>query len=291
MLFVFVVLALGSSLSSGTSDAAPPSRSLAARATPHTLRYAPQEIVVITRKGAFETAPDDRPATTRAALARVLAEQGLDRARRADRAPVAGAGRAEVWVLSSRAPGFDPVAASAALRRTGEVLAASPNYRFALFFTQPSDVYLTYQWYVDDPNGANIHLPDAWDTARGDTSVTIAIIDTGVDTGHPDLASKIWHNRDEIPGNGIDDDGNGYVDDWQGWDFGVGDNDPNPEYTSDPSGLDVGFHGTFCAGIAAAATNNGDGIAGAGWNCRIMALKVAHPDSGITSEAIAGAFA
>jgi subtilisin family serine protease len=52
----------------------------------------------------------------------------------------------------------------------------------------------------------------------------------------------------------------------------------------------VGFHGTFCAGIAAAATNNGDGIAGAGWNCRIMALKVAHPDSGITSEAIAGAF-
>jgi subtilisin family serine protease len=196
-----------------------------------------------------------------------------------------------VWVLPSRAPGIDPVAASPALRRSGEVIAASPYYRFGLFFTQPSDVYLSYQWYVDDPNGANIHLPDAWDTARGDTSVTIAIIDTGVDTGHPDLASKIWHNRGEIPGNGIDDDGNGYVDDWQGWDFGVGDNDPNPEYTSDPSGLDVGFHGTFCAGIAAAATNNGDGIAGAGWNCRIMPLKVAHPDSGITSEAIAGAFA
>jgi subtilisin family serine protease len=72
--------------------------------------------------------------------------------------------------------------------------------------------------------------------------------------------------------------------------WGGGDNDPKPEYTADASGIDVGFHGTFCAGIAAAATDNDDGIAGASWNCRIMPLKVAHPDSGITSDAIAGAF-
>ena len=289
---VAIAVALALPLFSAPAAAAPAPRPLAVRATPRALRYTPNEVVVIAKNEVLETGAGARPKSARAALARALTAQGLDRSRRVDRDPPIGAARSErVWVLSSREPGFDPVAASEALRRTGEVLAASPNYRFGLFFTEPSDAYLSYQWYVDDPNGANIHLPNAWDTARGDTSVTIAIIDTGVDTGHPDLASKIWHNRGETPGNGIDDDGNGYVDDWQGWDFGVGDNDPNPEYTSDPSGLDVGFHGTFCAGIAAAATNNGDGIAGAGWSCRIMPLKVAHPDSGITSEAIAGAFA
>src|SRR5207249_1755460 len=68
-------------------------------------------------------------------------------------------------------------------------------------------------------------------------------------------------------------------------------NDPKPEYTPDASGIDVGFHGTMCAGIAAAATDNGDGIAGAGWNSRIMPLKVSRPDSGLTSSAIAAAFA
>lgn len=280
--------------SAAMADAAPePSGNVrpAPRVTAHP-RVTPGEVVVITRGDRIDVAADGRPLPGPAALARALSEQGLDHARRVDPVPVAGSARTErFWTLSSRAPGFDPVAASAALRRIPGVLAACPNYRFGLFFTQPNDVYLPYQWYVDDPNLANVRLPYAWDTARGDTSITIAIIDTGVDTGHPDLASKIWHNRGEIPGNGIDDDGNGLVDDWQGWDFGVGDNDPNPQYTSDPSGLDVGFHGTFCAGIAAAATNNDEGIAGAGWNCRIMALKVAHPDSGITSEALAGAFA
>src|SRR5262249_57407578 len=74
--------------------------------------------------------------------------------------------------------------------------------------------------------------------------------------------------------------------------FGMGDNDPKPEYTADPgSGIDVGFHGTFCAGIAAAATNNDDGIAGTSWNCMIMPLKCSSPDSGLTVGAIAGAFA
>jgi subtilisin family serine protease len=121
--------------------------------------------------------------------------------------------------------------------------------------------------------------------------LVIAIMDTGIDTGHPDLAGKIWHNPGEIPGNGVDDDGNGLVDDIVGWDFGTNDADPNPEYTQDPgSGLDVGFHGTFCAGIAAAAPNNAEGMAGAAWRCRLMPLKVSHPDSGITTRAVTEAF-
>jgi len=183
-----------------------------------------------------------------------------------------------------------------AQRSSGAFRVVSPNYRFALFNTIPNDPYLGTQWYINDGGFADIRLPAAWDVERGSSRVRIVIMDTGVDLGHPDLASKIWTNTGEIPGNGIDDDGNGFIDDVHGWDFGRGDNDPNPEYIPEyvpELGLDVdvGFHGTFCAGIAAAANDNGEGIAGAGWNCQILPLKVAHPDSGITSVAIAGAFA
>ena len=168
-------------------------------------------------------------------------------------------------------------------------MAASPNYRFGLHFL-PDDLFLFYQWYVDDLSFADIRLPLAWDFERGDSGVTIAILDTGVDTGHPDLAAKMWRNLAEIAGNGLDDDGNGFIDDVKGWDFGVGDNNPDPQATIDSSGIDVGFHGTFCAGIAAAATNNGDGIAGASWESRIMPLKISEPDGDITTEAIGSAF-
>jgi subtilisin family serine protease len=81
------------------------------------------------------------------------------------------------------------------------------------------------------------------------------------------------------------------VDDVHGWDFGVGDADPNPQPTFDPSGIDVGFHGTFCAGLAAAATDNVEGIAGAAWHCRLMPLKVSDPAGDISSSAVASAFA
>ncbi|HLQ67713.1 MAG TPA: S8 family serine peptidase [Candidatus Limnocylindrales bacterium] len=261
------------------------------RRTPKTLSFAPREVVVIADAEALDAAADGSPLTRNLRAAGVLASLGLDRARAVG--PVRrpnGSRRERTWVLTCDRTGFDPPEAARALQATGAFRAVSPNYRFGLFITQPNDPYLYYQWYVDDGDFADIRLPYAWDIARGDTSVVIAILDTGVDTSHPDLASRIWRNPGEIPGNGLDDDGNGFVDDVEGWDFGVGDNDPNPEYTSDASGIDVGFHGTFCAGIAAAATDNNDGIAGAGWNCRIMPLKVAHPDSGITSEAIAGAF-
>jgi subtilisin family serine protease len=262
------------------------------RRTPASLPFTPGEVVVIAGDGTLSSGPGGPPRARSVRAADVLAGLGLDEARALGPPSRPGSTvRERAWLLRSSRPDFDPVTAAKALNKTGLFRAASPNYRFDVHATIPDDLLLIYQWYVDDGSAADIRLPFAWDSAQGDTSVVIAIVDTGVDTGHPDLASQIWHNPDEIEGNGVDDDGNGFIDDFEGWDFGRGDNDPKPEYTTDASGIDVGFHGTFCAGIAAAATNNGDGIAGAGWNCRIMPLKVSHPDSGITSEAIAGAVA
>ncbi|MGE5176578.1 MAG: S8 family serine peptidase [Hyphomicrobiales bacterium] len=260
--------------------------------TPVTLHYSPGQIVVIADDGALDASTTGAAHAANPALAASLSRFGLERARRLDPATPRGvARRARIWKLTSNRPDFDPVAASRALMATGAVRAASPNYRLGVFSTVPNDIYVIYQWYIENGDSATISLPLAWDLEKGDSSTTIAIIDTGVDIGHPDLASQIWHNPDEIPGNGIDDDGNGLIDDTEGWDFGAGDNDPSPEYTPDPSGIDVGFHGTFCAGIADAATNNEEGIAGAGWNCRIMPLKAANPDSGLTTEAVASAIA
>ncbi len=144
------------------------------------------------------------------------------------------------------------------------------------------------QWsiYQASPR-ADIHLPEAWDLQKGSASTVIAIVDVGIDISHPDLVSRIWTNPGEIPGNGIDDDGNGLIDDVHGWDFGDNDNDPSPVFTPDPDyGIDLGFHGTFCAGIAAAATNNVIGMAGAGWNCKILAIKGAKADSNLSTDAV-----
>jgi subtilisin family serine protease len=279
---------------SATAGAAPPGAALRERSDdplrlpPGPPTHIPGEIVVLSEDASLEVS-GGAPRSRHANVAAVLREHGLVRARAHDRERTNRTRRARVWVLSSERPGFDPVAASRALRATGAVVAASPNYRFGLHFL-PDDLYLVFQWHVDDLSFADIRLPFAWDVERGDSAVTIAILDTGVDTGHPDLAAKMWTNAAEIPSNGLDDDGNGFIDDVKGWDFGVGDNDPDPQATMDSTGIDVGFHGTFCAGIAAAATNNGDGIAGASWESRIMPLKISEPDGDITTEAIGGAF-
>jgi len=284
-----VVLA-AAMIAAPASSAAIRAPKIAPRPTPRTLPFAPGEVVVMSERGVIDAAVGAAPFSSDARATSLFRSLGLERARRVGPTPrVGGARREEVWLLTSTRPGFDPVTAARTLQATGAFLAACPNYKFGLFSTTPDDLYLIYQWYVDDSGFADVSLPLAWDLERGDPSTVIAIIDTGVDVTHPDLASQIWHNPGEIAGNSLDDDGNGLIDDFEGWDFGMGDNDPKPEYTPDISGIDVGFHGTFCAGIAAAATNNSDGIAGAGWGCRIMPLKVSNPDSGLTSVAIAGA--
>ena len=117
---------------------------------------------------------------------------------------------------------------------------------------------------------SQIKAPQAWDTVKGDSSVIIAIIDSGTDWEHPDLRDNIWTNEAEINGTArVDDDGNGFVDDFRGWDFANNDNNP----TNQPSSLYAYEHGTVTAGLASARTNNNLMVSGVAWNCTIMALK------------------
>ena len=104
----------------------------------------------------------------------------------------------------------------------------------------------------------------AWDVTLGDSNILIGITDDGVELDHEDLEGNVWTNPGEIANNGVDDDGNGYIDDVHGWDFSSGSNDPNP---------DGGDHGTHVAGIAAAETDNGIGISGTSGGSTILPLQ------------------
>jgi subtilisin family serine protease len=226
-----------------------------------------------------------RPAAARAALA----------AHHVDKVQLLGGvarSKSDLRFLSveSSDPGFDARATARDLRATGLFDAVIVNQPLVLSITTPNDSFYTAQWALAPSASETPHLPEAWDIARGDTSVVIGIIDTGVDIHHPDLASQIYHNPREIPGNGIDDDHNGFVDDVNGWDFGNNDNDPSPEAAIDTTtGFDNAIHGTHVAGIAAAATNNGEGVASAGWHCRIMPLKIMNSAGKMTEDKAAQA--
>lgn len=148
------------------------------------------------------------------------------------------------------------------------VVYAEPNY---IFHTDviPNDPYFDQQWALNQSNDCDIDAPEAWDIETGNPNVTIAIIDSGVDYNHPDLAANIWH--DPIYGN-------------PGYDF-VDINTaeyiaagytlcPDEDYTvPDANPMDVLGHGTHCTGIAGAVTNNDIGIAGVSWNCKIMPVR------------------
>jgi hypothetical protein len=131
----------------------------------------------------------------------------------------------------------------------------------------PNDQYYSNQWYL-----SRIKAPVAWEKISGSPSITIAVVDSGVDINHPDLKDNIWVNKKEIAGNGIDDDHNGFIDDVNGWDFVLNVPDPSPKFEGDwsESGL---AHGTIVAGIIAAVGNNNKGITGVSWQAKIMPLR------------------
>lgn len=122
-----------------------------------------------------------------------------------------------------------------------------------------------------------VNAPEAWAQGYTGQGVVVAVVDTGVDYNHSDLSGNIWVNSGEIPDNGIDDDGNGFVDDVRGWDFVDGDNDP----------MDLDAHGTHVAGTIA-AENNGFGVTGVAYNATIMPVRVIDTEGGTSSDIAAG---
>jgi hypothetical protein len=144
------------------------------------------------------------------------------------------------------------------------------------YLAQTTEPGYSSQWPLDNDGqtggvvDADIDAEEAWMVTTGDPETVVAVIDSGVDASHPDLATQLWTNADEIGSNGIDDDGNGYIDDTYGWDF-VGFGDPVPDDDVD--------HGTAVAGIIAASVN-GVGITGIAPSARIMPLRSCYAFAG-----------
>ena len=166
------------------------------------------------------------------------------------------------------------------LQRILNDLKADPNVEFAeeekviSVSLTPNDPYFSTsgswgQGYEDLWGIKKVGAPTAWDTTAG-AGVIVAVVDTGIDYNHPDIAANIWTNAKEIAGNGIDDDGNGYADDVRGWDF-IGSDYTNPTQGNDP--IDHHGHGTHVAGTIAAVGSNGIGVIGVAWQAKVMIVK------------------
>lgn len=158
------------------------------------------------------------------------------------------------------------------LKNDPTVAYAEPDYIITASDTIPNDPSYTKLYGM-----TKISAPAAWSRFTGSKNVVVGIIDSGVDYTHTDLANNIWTNPGEIANNGIDDDGNGYVDDIHGWNFVTKTNAP----------MDDNGHGTHVAGTIGAVGNNGIGVVGVAWNTQIAALKFLNSEGeGYTSDAI-----
>jgi subtilisin family serine protease len=157
----------------------------------------------------------------------------------------------------------------------------------------PNDTNYSNQWYHDS-TAAGIGSEEAWDVQTGSEEVVVAVIDSGVDTDHVDLADNMWVNTGEIAGNDTDDDNNGFIDDVYGYDFVDDDGDPNPspdgEDNDGYAGVDTSVdHGTHVAGIIGAVGDNAEGVAGVSWDVSIMAVKVLNDEgSGTDADIVSG---
>jgi subtilisin family serine protease len=229
----------------------------------HASRYAPGELVV-----------RYRPGTTREVRRDFRSDLG---ATVETRSLLKGS---EVLDLPSGVSVTDAVEEA---RSLPSVLYAEPNYSIANA-ASPNDPLFDEMWSLglgnDEGFNSGIDTPRVWNLTTGSSDVTVAVVDSGIESAHPDLAPNMWANPAEVPSNGADDDHNGMIDDITGWDWVAGDNAPEDELG----------HGTQVAGIIGARGNNNAGVAGVSWDVRLMSLRVLDAaGSGWTSD-VADAF-
>ena len=143
----------------------------------------------------------------------------------------------------------------------------------------PNDPSYSSCWHLD-----KIQANLAWELGIGSSDIVVSIVDDAITVNHPDLQNVIWVNPNEIPNNGIDDDNNGYIDDINGWDTYTNDNDPSPH-----SNTPAWAHGTHCAGIAGAHTDNNIGISAVGFGVSLMAVKTAD-NNGLVNQTWDGVY-
>src|SRR5436190_16246366 len=161
-------------------------------------------------------------------------------------------------------------------RRMPAVLYVEPNF-IVQALVVPNDPQLGLLWGLDNGSDADIDAPEAWGITTGSSNVVVGVIDTGIDYNHEDLSANMFRNTADCNSNGIDDDGNGFIDDCYGFDFANNDSDP----------MDDNQHGTHVAGTIGAVGNNGIGVTGVNWNVKLMACKFLDADgSGWDSDAI-----
>ena len=170
-----------------------------------------------------------------------------------------------------------------AFPQASQASAATAERDYLVFPTLfPDDTSFAQLWGMHNTGqtggiaDADIDAPEAWDISTGSREVLVGVIDTGVDRTHPDLAANMWQNPNEISGNGIDDDHNGFVDDVNGWDFFANDNNP----------ADESNHGTHCSGTIGGVGNNLNGVTGVCWQVSIVGIRFLGPSGGSTSDAI-----
>lgn len=179
------------------------------------------------------------------------------------------------------AGGVDAAALAPALQGSPGVTWAEVNHH-RQWDAIPNDPEFPQQHYLFNTNPQHlrrdIHAPEAWDLERGSPRVIVGVIDSGIDFGHDEFDGRIWRNLDDVPGNGFDDDLNGFVDDFYGWDFSTGRNYP----------FDSFGHGTHVSGILGATANNAIGIAGIDSFCQIMPVKVGNIAGLFNDRAVRG---
>lgn len=226
------------------------------------VRYVADQVLMRTQLGVEITSTDGAVTSNDTTLAAALAELNVTGLKVVIPAshPSGLINRTYLLTLKENS---DVIAAAAALSKLEAVTSAQPNYASAVSRV-PSDANWSQLWGLQ-----KIDCETGWDIFTGSRNVVIAVTDTGVDYTHPDLTANMWNNLNEVPNNGLDDDNNGVIDDYYGYDAVFDDGDPQDTTHED--------HGTHCSGTIGAVANNtksGINICGVNWSTQIMAVRI-----------------